>query len=1206
MALAPRTSYDADAWTWSAALAGIGGWHGALLGGLPGDDWQRTRGRGGLLAGAALGGLTAAVVSQWYRPAIADTGEALIYSAFGNGLGLGVGLLLDPGGRQTSARLMQGVGLATAVGGTLLAPRWEHGLAETPLTLAAAGTGAVSGYFVSELWRRDHNDAPEGRRRFGGALAGGALGVLAAGPLAQRFALSWGDSAELLFAYGGGGTFGYGLGGLIDPAALRLQTTLQLGGAAVASGAALWLRDRTHYSGTDVAFGVLGAAIGAWHGQLGSRWATEAQGLDVPAPVTRSRARFASLMAGGLGLLGAMGLAQVVEYEPGDLVEVGAGAVVGNLMGLGVGVALRHDPDGRHRVLAQQVAGLGLTGVAVALSPHTAYHAADVTTLSAGALFGLSLGTWAPGNWRDLPSTRERLGAGLAGAGAGLVTGAAMTQWRGLEVGEAVGLFAATGTLLLVGDGSTQLVLGSRSPRTRNRAASGIAAGLGAGLGVAVPYLRLDEVVPAAVPAGALMGGLAGVWLPEIIPGPAGRRHRRIAGVEMGMPLGALTAGLLSPRLRYEVADLAELSVAMLAGNLTGFAGGCLLDARDCLSAERGRAPAIGAEAMGFGILGVALATASRTSYGPADYLYMSVATAGGGVYGGLIGDSADRRARDARIFGAGLGLLGGAATASALHLSPAATFEASAEAVLASLFVDSAVTLTGIHDRDAAHLRRQRRLYGSLAGLGAFAGGSYLSTRTAYSGSDAALTMLMSGLGGWGGFRLAGLDVDLSVRRTQTTTAGAVLGGFAGMLTSQFLELDSTTLVFATGGALAGNLLGWSLGQLAGTPHARADLSAAAMTAGGMTLALGGAMFGDRLAVGASNAGMISLVGAFGAWHGGWLSRTWSRTPVEASPIVGGSMLGGGVGLLTGAAFASQLTYAPADVAESAMGFVAANSFGAGLGLAFGPKDDDRLAVGLMEGFGVLGTVVMASFAPRTEFRGEDWVLGVLATGHGVWQGVGSARLLKVDDPRRLAGGTMITTAVGGIAGAVASQHFHLTLAETLAGFSGTLWGAWLGAWTGVIWGDRLKIDAAGVSMAGSDVGLTLSALAVSRIGNMPPAQVGTINLIGAGGALAGAAVGVLIPTAKNVQKGTLFGTAAGLAAGVVITEILDLSLTPGSPGASAGASGGTFTGPWRWPAWLPSVDVAMPVVGPPLPVNPDWPVPDTGLSVGLQGMWH
>jgi hypothetical protein len=259
------------------------------------------------------------------------------------------------------------------------------------------------------------------------------------------------------------------------------------------------------------------------------------------------------------------------------------------------------------------------------------------------------------------------------------------------------------------------------------------------------------------------------------------------------------------------------------------------------------------------------------------------------------------------------------------------------------------------------------------------------------------------------------------------------------------------------------------------------------------------------------------------------------------------------------------------------------------------------------MEGFGIAGTLLMASTAPRTSFDGEDWVVGALATGHGVWQGIGTARLFAKDDPRRLAGGIMLSTAAGGVAGALISQKLELSLAETFAGFSGTLWGAWLGAWLGVVYGGDMHADAVGVSALASDVGLVLTSLAVSRVGNMPPAQVGYINIVGVGGALTGAAIGVLVPVKMNIQKGTLFGTAAALVAGAVLTSIFDLGTTTpvASPASAPGPVVSSSTS-WRLPEWAPEVELAMPVVGAPPPVDPQWRTPSTGFCCGLQGLYR
>mgnify|MGYP001612449660 FL=1 len=196
-----------------------------------------------------------------------------------------------------------------------------------------------------------------------------------------------------------------------------------------------------------------------------------------------------------------------------------------------------------------------------------------------------------------------------------------------------------------------------------------------------------------------------------------------------------------------------------------------------------------------------------------------------------------------------------------------------------------------------------------------------------------------------------------------------------------------------------------------------------------------------------------------------------------------------------------------------------------------------------------------------------------------------------------------MVTTAAGGVLGALLSQRLNISMAETLAGFSGTLWGTWLGAWVGYVYRDAFGVDKldkiAGISVVGSDIGLALSVLAVSPIGNMPPARVGWINLFGATGALAGAAVGTLIPLDNNVQRGTIFGTATGLAAGVVATKILALGTVEDAASVASEDQGRGAS------SLVPQLTQLVPTMAPTLQTDPFAPPVDTSFFFGLVGQW-
>ncbi|MEE8408581.1 MAG: hypothetical protein V3T05_03155, partial [Myxococcota bacterium] len=194
-----------------------------------------------------------------------------------------------------------------------------------------------------------------------------------------------------------------------------------------------------------------------------------------------------------------------------------------------------------------------------------------------------------------------------------------------------------------------------------------------------------------------------------------------------------------------------------------------------------------------------------------------------------------------------------------------------------------------------------------------------------------------------------------------------------------------------------------------------------------------------------------------------------------------------------------------------------------------------------------------------------------------------------------------------GGVAGALLSQRLDLTLAETLSGFSGTLWGAWVGAWLGIAYGEELNLEVSGLSAAGSDVGLLLSSLAISNIGEMPPARVGYINVFGVGGALAGAAIGLFIEPfgatqADRAVKGTLYGTTLALVVGTIITGIADLGTEVVEEEVKPETQ---IKSSWRIPGWLPDIEVAIPMIGPVPPRNPEEPVTDPGIFVGVQGLF-
>jgi len=1194
---APWTSYEpTDAYLLSAAL-GLGGLYGRLA--ASGRDSTAAAG-GGLAGGAALT-LAAAAFAQIAAPRDpADVGEVVLTSAATLGAGLGLGWSAWPNETRRPGFAALAGGLAGSLGATVWAPYTRFDRAAAPALLLGTVVGGASGAFLPRAWREDATPSFSAVR--GGLLLGTSVGLLTGGALAQRYVLEPGAAVELAVAYSAGSLLGYGSGGLAQPGSQRLRTWTQLGGGALGLGAATQWLPYTTYSATDVGLGALGIAIGAWHGQLQQSVSPAVEGQD-PASAP-PRLRFVGFAGAGLGAFAAMGLAQLVEYEVGDLVDIAVANVAGNFMGAGLGMMLTAAGPNT-RVTAQHLGGLGLAGAALWVAPRLHLQPSDAPTLMLTTGLGASLGAWLPATFLpDVPS-RARRGGAMLGSSTGLVLGALAAQFFDLESSLALTVTGGAAAGAALGDGVRALYFGRYSRPVGARVGLGTSVGGAALLGGFASVLRLETFDTGSAGFGGLLGAEVGTWVFGLHAAPGDEGRRWFAGLEVGVPLGVLGAGLAAPRLRLTSGDLGIGALAMLAGQVSGASLAYLVGDAHGL-AMRTAATAWSAEVGGLTALGLALATSPRANFVDSDALYVAMTVTAGAVYGGMLGNAWARPQRSSleqteasALAGGALGALAGGAATQALHLDTGDTMEVILATMTGHLFVDGAATLLepGVGHPVAA----------SVGGLGGLVAGSLFAPTSRFDANGKWLVALATALGGWSGSRLVALEDQASAPRVSTwdgARTGGAFGLATGLVLGRYLELSSDTVAFAGLGAVSGNALGWGFGQL--WPLAdRAHATAVGMSVGGVGLAVGLGWVGDELRLDRSNAAMVGLLTGAGAWHGAWFSRARQReldSPGRQS--AGGAMLGAGAGLLSGSLLASHLTYHGADVTESLLGWTAANSFGAGLGLVL--SHDDRWAVGLMEGSGIVGGLAFAALAPRTEFTGEDWLLGVLAASQGAWQGVGTTRLFNQTSARSMAGGVLLTTSVGGVLGAAFGQRLSLSTADVWAGFSGTLWGSWLGAWVGFVYQDRLGLDVAGVSVLGSDVGLLLSSLAVSRVGNMPPARVGWINAFGVGGALAGAGVGTLLKTKMNVQKGNVFGTAAGLLAGTVLTGVFDLGTRDESSTPTGAKAAQIEPTSWRLPTWLPSVDIAMPMVGPVMPMTPQsWVAPDA-MQVGVSGIWH
>ncbi|MEK7705781.1 MAG: hypothetical protein AAB426_12545, partial [Myxococcota bacterium] len=913
-AVAGRTTqYDREITGWALALGAVGGWH-AAFSQASGMQLQETRAlRGALLVGASAGILGGAALGQWYAPSPGDSVEMLVLSGLGNALALGAA---HAGARRddSTRRWMLGTGLGGALAGALVAPHTRYGADDVTLFALATGLGATSGWVATGAWHRwplpngERTDI-EWRMRRGAALAGASTALVVGAGLTQRWALAPGDAFEVAYAFGAGNALGYGVGGLIDPTQPKLRAQTQLGGAALATLSAALAYDKTTYSSTDFGLAVLALGIGTWHGQLGRTRVPEADAGDDPT-LTLGRARYASVLAAGLGSLGAMGLAQVVDYGWGDLGEVALGSIAGNALGLGISL-MREPRSGERRVLAQHIAGLGLAGASLVAAPLTHYDTADTATFVLASSLGAALGSWTPALWHERPLAREHSGGALTGASAGAIGAALASQWLGVTPSEGGGIAFGLGTLAAMGDGVARLGFDDERSTTRARIALGSAVGFGVAGGVVSPWLlRLAQEDAALVAVGGAWGAAQAAWLSDLI-GPEGTSRRRVASLELGIPVGAAGMGVLLQRLALTRADGAELITGVLLGQVGGYAVARLGD-RDA------RTRALGAELGGLGGTLLGLVLAPHLSYHPAALFYTGVSASVGAVYGAQLATQ-QRRAEDAgALLGLSLGALASGLAAPTLALAPHDTLESAATAGLAHLFVDRTVHLMGLDPRT-------RRLSTTFAGLGGFVAGSLLTPSTHYRGGDFGLMALSTGLGAVSGYHAATLLDTEAGTASAAHRDGLALGGSLGMLAgatlAQSLQLQSAVIARAAAGGVIGNVLGWGVGQLA-YPQDREATTALGMGVGGLSLAVGGGLFGDRLSLSSGNAGMVGLLAVTGAWHGAWLSRSWNDTDVDDTvrrQLGGGALLGTGAGVLTGAVFSSALAYSAGDVAESA-----------------------------------------------------------------------------------------------------------------------------------------------------------------------------------------------------------------------------------------------------------------------------------------------
>ena len=957
----------------------------------------------------------------------------------------------------------------------------------------------------------------------------------------------------------GGAAFGL-LGGIRDES-LGLSLLSAGGGLVLGGGSAFLLTIGDTFTAGEVG---LFTTDGTWGLMMGLGSALAIAGDEA---------------GGGLKLGGALGTAAGVgigalsmrsaEWTMGDSAFINVSGAQASLGTLGL-LMMPASGDDAPRALGLTLLGGTFLGVlpATLSTRKLSFTAGDAGRVVTSAAVGGWLGAWttrliAPDD-NDL-SGRTVAGA-LLGESLGYLTGTILSQHHDFAAGR-----VAWG--------------------------GGLGAGLGGGLGLMAPgigthgsaaIMDLSTIGGAAlalyaVPddpdvwmgfTGAGIGGWFGTFLPTLHGDFSRDSMTRERG---GGLLTGATAGMLASFVAFGDGRVKPRTKSLsLLGTLggAGLGAGATLIASDedqTVFRVMYATSALGLAAGAFGL--------TELEMSPGDQAAAGVA-AGYGTLAGLllpdvVAETGDRgRARWGGVFllssAFGLGTL---AVSEVIDPAPGDAVEIALYGAAGAAVGDGLLTLVEANDQARAIATLSASGLALASGL-AFAGDTDFDTedRLLLAGSSITFGALGAGL------PFLRREVGPPARDVVAgVELGAGLGLGLGILAHKALDrsaadIGETTLFTGAGGAL-----GLGLGLM--IPDSSKPVKAALYETGAVAFGATMLALSPRTEYDGLSATTVSLLTTYGAWSGAWLPYLYNGDDAPpAEQIAGGVLFGAGVGAAGGVLLTQGFDLKPragADVVETALGGVASNMVGAGIGLII-PGGHNAPVVGFMEGFGLLGTAGVAALAPSTDFTAGDTTVGLLVTSQALWNGVGAAFLLDATD-RQKAGFALTAAGLGGLGGAALSQYVDESATTALLSFTGSVWGTWLGYFGAQLaeqWG--LEISEKGVlgaTLITSDIGLLLSAIAVSPLVDMAPARVGWINIGGLSGALVGSTVGLIADGKNGANAGNVLGGAVGLLTSTIVTAFFDFDTA--APVAEAPKKVESASLPRRggWMALLPEV---------------------------------
>ena len=982
---------------------------------------------GGALVGGTLGLFGGLAMSQF---ADVSGGELLMTGSAAAVFGTGfAGLrMLEPDLIELKSPI---AGAAAAIGilglGAFVTPKLEYEPADLGLGISTASLGAFLGAWVPAYTTDEGTDLVDSEQA-GGAMLGGALGLMFAGTVSQFADIDARRVLRIDVGSLGGMAAGAGLGLLLPPSASpdfdRQLTVALMQGGTVAGYAIATLTERhSEYDWADRAHMGLGAALGAYHGSLiPYLWRDPNDPREAYVPDTELGG--GALLGLGIGGIASRLAVKLQHKDAADVAEVALFDAFGSAVGLAVsGYAEGEDRRTRFGIL--EGVGLGAWIAGEILANRTEYTARDnwmIGTLSAaGAVGGLGLPYLF---FDDKPTDTQIAGGAAFGVGALGLSSLGLAQFTEYEGDDLVEAMLVASVAAAGGWGIAGAHRDSIERRRIAAADAGWFGGLALGLATA-PWTRTTEDDRWWIASGMLIGGWVGGLTPRLLNGEDVTDSRVLGGTAAGAAIAGLgTAGFLqfaeAPMEWAHGAMSVSLATTLTAGGLARM--GVPADAKmDALSMQLA---AIGG-------IGVAAIIAPKTNLAPVDYATIATFAGLGAWHGAFAASALEINAENAvdggALAGAGTGMLLGYALSQTLDIDWNDDVEIVSDTAVGAIIGGSLGLMLDFNRADSARAIE----LGSLAGMGLGIG---LSRFTEYPESSLPLLGIAGLWGAWHGLWL-GQTLQPSHGDNLVVGGGTLFGlgtsvGAAAivsqMMTVEFDELGEATVVMG-----AGDLLGAGVGKLM---RLERGWQTALFEIGGVTGIAAGLALADRTTYSGTDVALIGMTSALGAGHGAMLGVMLADANGDlADSAWGGVMLGAGLGLGGGMALAQVQELESGDLVEIGLATLAGDAIGAGLGHWLRMEQNAHL--GLVQAGGLGMAALALAFAGDTRFHQDDRILTLFATSYGGWMG-GWAPVMWQDDQDELGAdsglGVVLGSGAGMLAGGIASQLTDYSLKDT------------------------------------------------------------------------------------------------------------------------------------------------------------------------------